>query len=382
MSRAISILDHLHMEQSFPLSSRVTIQSEACIALGLDNGNDAVKIALLDDTGRALSVRTPTAHRLARTFQSGQGEVTYQLGNEVPYWIGEAAIRNEGRALRVGSTATRISDARHAGFLAATITEALIAAGYAPGAYLLAIGFAIPNNEIVRESANSERLVVAEETKEALRKHLRGNVWNVARTDVRGRATQWQLTVKHLAPQAQTVGTFVAWAKAPTGVTVTDYDAVTILDIGGGDLQQTDVTLKPYRMASERRGDGTIDIARGLKDLLPKARFNDVTAQYALVSRQALISGKMTRIDREVQTVINTYGADLVGKMLEIFQETRRFLIITGGGVILLHETLLDVLHAASKESGTDYLIVDCTLASTLNAVGALFAVLFAAAKK
>jgi len=67
--------------------------------------------------------------------------------------------------------------------------------------------------------------------------------------------------VQHIVPQAQSVGTFAAWAKAPSGRTVTDYDALTIVDVGGGDLQQTDSTLKPaYRMASERRGNGTIDM--------------------------------------------------------------------------------------------------------------------------
>jgi len=147
----------------------------------------------------------------------------------------------------------------------------------------------------------------------------------MTRTDERGKVTTWYLTVRHLVPQAQSVGTFVSWAKAPNGRTVTDYDALTILDVGGGDLQQTDITLKPsYRMSSERRGDGTIDIARGLKQLLPKAKFNDVTAQYALITRQALISGKMQKIEKEVVSVINSYGQDLVGKMLEIVQETRR----------------------------------------------------------
>jgi hypothetical protein len=100
------------------------------------------------------------------------------------------------------------------------------------------------------------------------------------------------------------------------------------------------------------------------------------------VSRQALISGKMQKIDKEVQSVINTYGQDLVGKMLEIFQETRRFLVITGGGVILLHDTISDLLNAAGLESGRDYVVVDHGLASVLNSVGALFAVLFMAAKK
>jgi hypothetical protein len=139
--------------------------------------------------------------------------------------------------------------------------------------------------------------------------HVQDKAWHITRTDERGKRTGWQLSVRHLVPQAQSVGTFVAWAKAPNGRTVTDYDALTILDVGGGDLQQTDITLKPtYHMASERRGDGTIDIARGLKQLLPKAKFNDVTAQYALITRQALICGKMQTIEKEVVSVIDTYG--------------------------------------------------------------------------
>jgi hypothetical protein len=207
--------------------------------------------------------------------------------------------------------------------------------------------------------------------------------WHVTRTDERGKRTTWQVTVRYLVPQAQSVGTFIAWAKAPSGRTVTDYDALTIVDVGGGDLQQTDITLKPaYRMSSERRGDGTIDIARGLKQLLPKAKFNDVTAQYALITRQALIAGKMQPIENEVASVIESYGQDLVGKMLEIVQETRRFLIITGGGVLLLQKPLREMLDAAAVTADRDYFLVNRDLASVLNSVGTLFAVLFMAAKK
>ena len=123
-----------------------------------------------------------------------------------------------------------------------------------------------------------------------------------------------------------------------------------------------------------------IDIARGLKALLPKAKFNDVTAQYALVSRQALISGKMQKIVREVDSVINSYGQDLVGKMLEIFQNTQRYMIITGGGVILLQDTIIDLLNASGLEPERDYFVVNHSLASVLNSSGALFSVLFMAA--
>ena len=109
---------------------------------------------------------------------------------------------------------------------------------------------------------------------------------------------------------------------------------------------------------------------------------NDVTAQYALITRQALISGKTQPIEKEVVSVIDSYGQDLVGKMLEIIQETRRFLIITGGGVLLLQKPLRDMLDAADVAADRDYFLVNRDSASVLNSVGTLFAVLFMAAKK
>src|SRR5690349_3372348 len=91
-----SILDYLNHNESFELSSRISIRGEACIAIGFDNGNDAAKISVLNDTGKLITIRIPTAHQLAKTFQGGQGEVAYQLGGGPGFWIGEAAIRNAG----------------------------------------------------------------------------------------------------------------------------------------------------------------------------------------------------------------------------------------------------------------------------------------------
>ena len=68
--------------------------------------------------------------------------------------------------------------------------------------------------------------------------------------------------------------------------------------------------------------------------------------------------------------------------MLEIVQETRRFLVITGGGVLLLKKPLRTLLDAAELEADRDEFLVNRDLASALNSVGALFAVLFMAAKK
>jgi hypothetical protein len=88
----------------------------------------------------------------------------------------------------------------------------------------------------------------------------------------------------------------------------------------------------------------------------------------------------MQKIFREVDSVINSYGQDLVGKMLEIFQNTQRYMIITGGGVILLQDTIIDLLTATGLEAERDYFVVNHGLASVLNSTGALFSVLFMAA--
>jgi hypothetical protein len=320
---------------------------------------------------------------VARRIQGGSGETTYQLDGGTLYWIGEVALRNEGRALPVGPTPQRLADPRQRQFIAACLVELLIASGYEPGEYTLALGFAIPNTEIVREADNSEKMVVSPETRDALKEYLRGASWTIERTDARGgQPCQWTLRIGQLVPQAQSIGTFVCWSKTASGKNITDYDAVSVLDIGGGDIHQTDIYIKPYRMSTQRLGDGTIDIARGLKELLPKARLNDVTAQHALVTRKALISGKLQDVSREVQEAIAMYGQDLIGVILPVLQQTRRFVLLTGGGIILLNGALTQRLKAAGKVESQDYLLIPDELAAQLNAVGALFGVLFIASRR
>jgi hypothetical protein len=378
-----SIFNTLLRRQPFETTSEVTIKGTPYLAVALDNGNDAGKLVMLDRGGQLRSIRVPTAHVVARRIQGGTGETTYRLGDGTPYWIGEAALRNEGRALPVGPTPQRLADPRQRQFIAACVVELLIAAGYEPGAYTLALGFAIPNTEIVRESESSDKMVVSVETRDALREHLRGASWTIERTDARGEThATWTLTIGQLVPQAQSLGTFVCWSKTPGGKNVTDYDAVSVLDIGGGDIHQTDIYIKPYRMSTQRLGDGTIDIARGLKGLLPKAGLNDVTAQHTLVTRKALISGKLQDVTREVQEAIAMYGQDLIGTILPVLQQTRRFVLLTGGGIILLNGALTQRLKAAGKVEGQDYLLIPEELAAQLNAVGALFGVLFAASRR
>jgi hypothetical protein len=67
---------------------------------------------------------------------------------------------------------------------------------------------------------------------------------------------------------------------------------------------------------------------------------------------------------------------------LPVLQQTRRFVLLTGGGIILLNGALTQRLKAAGKVEGQDYLLIPDELAAQLNAVGALFGVLFAAARR
>ncbi len=79
---------------------------------------------------------------------------------------------------------------------------------------------------------------------------------------------------------------------------MTDVDALTILDIGGGDLQKTDININPYGMTTQHLGAGTIGIARALKARFPRMNLSDVAAQQALVTRKLRISGRNQDISK------------------------------------------------------------------------------------
>lgn len=380
-----TILDLLCAGQRFltpagPLSSRVPIQEQACLAVGYDNGNDATKLALLTDQGRLVTLRVPTAYVSAQTIRGGVGMTTYQVAEGVPFWIGDAAIAHDGEALPIGPTPQRLADLRQRAFIVACLVEGLVKAGYAPGSYAIALGFAIPNDEMVLDT-RGDKLGVAEETKQAL-KQLRGIAQAVRRTDDRGREGQWTITIRHMIPQAQSIGTFLAWSRTPTGETVTDIEALTVIDIGGGDLQRTDVSVNPYRMTTQHLGAGTIGIARALRARLGRLVLNDVTAQHALITRALRVAGRRQDVSAQVDEVIMTHGQDVIGRLLPVLQQQSRYVLITGGGALLLRAALLERATAVGKAYDRDYVIIDHGQASVLNSVGALFAVLFASAKR
>jgi hypothetical protein len=380
-----TILDMLTTNQRFttssgPLSSQVCIQGQEALAIGFDNGNDAAKLALLTAQGRLAMLRIPTAYRAAQLIRGGAGLTTYQLDDSQPFWIGETALEHEGAALPIGPTPQRLTDLRQRSFIAAAQVEALVQAGHPPGSYDLALGFAIPNTEIVRD-AQGDKLGVGEPTKHAL-KTLRGVIQTIRRTDQRGKESIWVLTIRHLIPQAQSIGTFLAWSRTPNGSTATDIEALTVIDIGGGDLQRTDVSINPYRMTTQHLGAGTIGISRALAAAFPQLALNDVHAQQALITRAVRVAGRRQDISAEVATILATHGQEVISRLLPSLQQQSRYVLITGGGAVLLRDLLTERAATVGKKPAQDYTIIAPEHAALLNAVGALFAVIFAATKR
>ena len=364
----------------FGIRPTVRVGGVSALLIGLDNGNDALKAAVFDESGDLHTVRIPTAYRAAETIQAGKQEVTYTVGGDT-FWIGETALRHRGDPLDIGPTVQRFHDGRLMPFFAAAIVELLISANYVPGTYPIALGFAIPNGEIqlVPGEDGVERLGVIEEVRTLLLKQLKGAQWKVTRHDENRQATDWDLRILIVAPQAQTAGTVLSYTKAANGKTITELEGMKVIDIGGGDLHDTEVRFNPYQIISRRRGDGTIRIARDLMNLYPSANLNDVSAQQALITRRLMVSGKTRDISQQVDQLLASKGSALISDVLPSLRQTELFVAITGGGVILLNGMLENRLQAEKKRAGEDYELIDPSVASILNAVGALFAILFLA---
>lgn len=372
-------------DEQYQMPAWVTIGDQAYLAVGDDNGNGAKKIAVLTEKARLVTTRTATAYKPAKAIRAGKGVTSYRVGGGDPFWIGEDALARDGDALPIGATAQRLADTRQRAFNAACMVETLVKAGYAPGIYPLAVGFAIPNEEIELrvQGDGSEKMGVSAETRAALKAHLNGQTFTVERIDANGHTTTWTLRYEKIIPQAQSIGTLFTWSRTVDGVLEADgIRRVAIVDIGGGDMQLTEVELNPYRMTAERLGLGTIAIARELGGKFARLRLSDAQAQYALETRTIEESGREVPIDAEVQAAIQSAGQDLIGRMLKVLQQPSLYVLVTGGGVKLpgLRTLIEERFEASGKTSPRNYTIIDPAVADIVNATGALLAVVYAAA--
>ena len=358
-----------------PLSV-VAVNGHRALPIGFDNGNSAAKVAIPRD-GKIHLARFPACVQPAKEVRAGAKETTYEL-NGSRFWVGATAVKQRGDPLRIGGTVTRFQDTRMTEYMAATIVEAMSMAGYKPGTYPLALGMAIPNAEIaIIGEGSTERLGVIADVRDVLIQKIKDQVWSVIRTDPMGKSEPWILKIVAVAPQAQTAGTVLLYTKALNGTTVTDLDSATVVDIGGGDLQITDVSFNPYQLFSMRPGPGTIRIARALADSFPGVTLNDVEAQHVLVTRRLLASGRYRDVSSEVERLIMQKGSALLTEVLPAIQQTAKFVIITGGGLLLLDAMLRSMLTAENKREHEDYIMMPSAWASGANSIGALMGVFF-----
>lgn len=368
----------------FAIKPTLKLGKTEALLVGVDNGNDAIKAAVLGPDGTLHTLRIPAAVRAAQRLQAAEQEISYLVDGHA-LWIGETALAHEGDALPVGPTRQRLIDPRQRQLLAATLVELLRQAGYAPGQHSLVLGFAVPNTEIVvtRDEAGEEKRGVDVLTKAVLELHLKGAVWHVTRTAEDGSAEAWALHIVTALPQAQTAGTILAVTKTPTGRAALDYDGLVVLDLGGGDIHETEVTLQPrYAMLTRRIGDGSIRIARALKEAFPRLPLNDAQAQHALLTRRLLVSGRWRDIGDAVEAALDSQGQAIIADILPSLRQARRYVIITGGLTIPLKRRLVERLAFEEKRSPEDYLVINGELAPVLNAVGVLFGAAFVGAAR
>jgi hypothetical protein len=238
---------------------------------GLDNGNDAIKLALMraDRTAFHLS-RIVTAHSPAlkrKRGSTGRALESWVVDGKTAFHIGEAAMEKEGRALPIGQTPERLNDQRFRSFLGAVLANGLRQAGYKKGSYQLCIGFGVPNEEVSIGG-------IDQRTRDAL-KDLKGHTFHVVRRDEQKNEEEWSVSIGGLIPASQSTGTFYAWFSDLTGDAASlTKRRITILDIGGGHLQRFDVSVYPgeqgfdLRGTGEMIGEGTVVLARMLRDEL------------------------------------------------------------------------------------------------------------------
>jgi hypothetical protein len=346
----------------------------------VDNGNDAFKGAMPDARTPFLRTRRiVTAYAPAKTVRGGDGITTWQVNGSEPFWIGNDALqKSKAESLPIGMTEDRLPDERFRHYLFACLVEVLLEAGYGPSSgeipveYDLYISFGIPNEEMTRKGV-----------KESVGRTLEpifNTPFTISRIDEQEEKTTWQLRLVEINPYPQSFASFMAWYYTLDGVPIeTDIIKHVTLDIGGGQLHSCDVTLQyqpegrpRLSMSATQLDEGTITIARAVSEQLrthyPGVRLSDAEAQQALVSGYAQIGGRHTPIGNLVSQVIAARSARLLTTMHHVLQDEQSFLMFTGGGSILLAQSLQEMVH--TKRQGQHVLFVPKDVAPVLNAIG------------
>ena len=186
-----------------------TVSTQAVI-ISVDNGNDALKAAMLHARDPFLRTRRlVTAYAPARTIRAGEGVTTWQVNASEPFWIGDdALLAQRAESLPVGMSEERLPDQRYQHFFFACLVEMLIEAGYAihpgefQGEYDLYMSLGIPPEELDLRGP-----------KEGVRRALLALLhtsFTVRRRDEQDRITTWTLRLVEITPYPQTFASFAS----------------------------------------------------------------------------------------------------------------------------------------------------------------------------
>jgi hypothetical protein len=348
--------------------------------VSIDNGNNAFKGAMPHARQPFIqTTRIVTAYAPAPTLRGGEGVTTWQVNDSEPFWIGnDAVFARRTESLPIGFTEERLSDRRYQHFLFASLVELLLEAGYGTtadeiqGKYDLYISIGIPNEEVSLKGP-----------KDSVRQALR-SIFNTAfrihRTDEQGRVTTWVIRLVEITPYPQSFASFVTWYYTLDGIPIeTDIVKHITLDIGGGQLHSCEVEIhhqetgKPkLRMSASLLGDGTIAMARAAREIIraryPGVSLSDAEAQQVLMHGVVTIGGRRTRVDDIVTEVIVARSHNIFTQMLPLLQEGQSFVMFTGGGSVLLAQSLHHLV--STKRNPSSYLFIPKSVASVLNAIG------------
>ena len=346
----------------------------------IDNGNDAIKGAMLHAHQPFMrTIRIATAYAPARTLRAGEGVTTWEVNDSEPYWLGDDALMSRHvESLPIGITEERLVDERYQRSLFACLVELLREAGYErppandQGKHDLYISFGVPNEEMTRQGPI-----------EAVRRVLQ-SIYNrsvrIRRTDEQGRVTNWLIRLVEISPYTQSFASFLAWYYTLDGAPIeTDIVRHITLDIGGGQLHSCEVEIhhqaasRPkLRMSASLLGEGTIAMARAASEAI-RARYagihlSDAQAQQVLTQGAVVVGGRRTRVDDIVMEVIASRSYNMFTRMLPLLQEGQSFIMFVGGGSVLLHQSLRQLV--STKRSPSSYLFVPPEIAPVLNAIG------------
>jgi hypothetical protein len=360
-----------------PTSGEIPTQA---VLVSIDNGNDALKGALLHAHKPLVRCnRIVTAYAPAQTIRAGENVTTWQVDDSEPFWIGqEALMADRAESLPIGMTEERLPDQRYQHFVFACLVELLIEAGYAShpgewqGEYDLYVSLGIPPEELDLHGPQ-------ESVRRALLTLL-NTPHTIHRHDEQDRITTWVLRLVEIVPYPQTFGSFATWYYTLDGLPIeTDIVKHVTLDIGGGHVHECQVNLvhqatgRPkLRMSASLLGEGTIAMARAVRETIrtryPGVHLSDAQAQHALMSGAITIEGRRIHVDEVVAEVITARSQNLFARLLPLLQERQSFLMLTGGGSLLLSQSLRRLV--STKRSLQSVLFVPDTIAPVLNAIG------------